>query len=979
MHISEPFIGRLSRQMNVQFSRPLIREGVFEGVVVASISPEYLSRSFREIFPDEADTVLLARDDGVYLARSHRFENIVGTAAPPTHAFMADRVSRSGLSTAVSVVDGVRRVYAFHRVAEYPLVVSLGLDADRSIAPVKQVLRSAKIENAAGTGLLLLAALAIAGLFAQRERSTASLADNRERLELALDGGELGTWDWHVPTGYTVFNLRWAEMLGYRPDEVAPDVSVWERLVHPDDKPVIASSLEPHLRGETPQYESEHRMRHRDGSWVWVLDRGRVTARSADGAALRMVGTHLDITARKLAEAAAAESADRLARLVAEVPGIVYQYLLRPDGSSVFPYTSPGIFGIYGISAEEAAISAEPALDLIHPGDLDRVSASIQESAERLAPWRCEYRICDAHGAVRWLLGHANPQRLDDGSTLWHGYIQDITEQHAAAEALQRSEERLRLTIEGVRDGVWEWEVVTGAMRWDARCFEMLGYADGAIDISFDGLVAMLHPSDREHFIGYIQAHCTQRAAQVASFAFRMQTAAEKWLWIEGRGRIVAWEEGLPARMVGTFTDISARVQETQLRDALLERSSAAIFTATRKKRRMLSANARTRELFGHPGEDMNGFDLQRLHVDQEHFDAFSAYYEALRVVGRVRFEYPLRDVNGNVRWFDVCGVQQDPDQAESNIVWTLIDVTDRHLAEAELATERVRMITLLERFPGGVLMEDAEDTVVVANRGLCDLFGLAVDADALIGLSHAVLCDLLGEERQAWLHEPRKGLGAEQRRSIEVVTDKGRTLEIDWVKISNAGKSLGRVWLVRDISERKQREATLVAMASTDALTGLPNRRSFMARLERALDDVRQGTVQMGVVLMLDIDHFKRVNDTWGHAIGDVVLQHVAEIIRGSLRQGDVAGRIGGEEFAALLPATSVEDGRALAERLREKLAVSPAQTDAGSISVTISIGLASVEGSDAKRVLADADEALYAAKAGGRNRVCVATSDSE
>ncbi|MBL8058036.1 MAG: PAS domain S-box protein, partial [Anaerolineales bacterium] len=129
------------------------------------------------------------------------------------------------------------------------------------------------------------------------------------RYQLALEGADLGTWDWNVATGEVAFNARWCAMLGYAPEEVAPDVSVWRHLLHPADQPAVEAVLQAHLAGQTPAYETEHRLRHKAGAWVWVLDRGRVIERDAAGRPLRMCGTHLDITERKQAEAGLRASA----------------------------------------------------------------------------------------------------------------------------------------------------------------------------------------------------------------------------------------------------------------------------------------------------------------------------------------------------------------------------------------------------------------------------------------------------------------------------------------------------------------------------------------------------------------------------------------------------------------------------------------------------------------------------------------------
>ncbi len=138
--------------------------------------------------------------------------------------------------------------------------------------------------------------------FTERRRIHEQLAESERRLAMALDGAALGLWDWHVPTGKVVYSAHWARILGYAVDELAPDIKVWEALVHPDDWRYIRSSLEPHLRGETDAYSAEYRLQHKDGHWVWVLDAGRVLERDEADAPLRAVGVTQDISQRKAME-----------------------------------------------------------------------------------------------------------------------------------------------------------------------------------------------------------------------------------------------------------------------------------------------------------------------------------------------------------------------------------------------------------------------------------------------------------------------------------------------------------------------------------------------------------------------------------------------------------------------------------------------------------------------------------------------------
>jgi diguanylate cyclase (GGDEF)-like protein/PAS domain S-box-containing protein len=137
----------------------------------------------------------------------------------------------------------------------------------------------------------------------KRKQAEGLLERERQRLAYILEGTNVGTWEWNVQTGETVFNERWAEIIGFTLAELAPvSIDTWTKYVHPDDQKVSANLLDKHFQNRAPYYECEVRMRHKNGAWIWVLDRGKVALRTPDGKPLIMSGTHMDITARKLAE-----------------------------------------------------------------------------------------------------------------------------------------------------------------------------------------------------------------------------------------------------------------------------------------------------------------------------------------------------------------------------------------------------------------------------------------------------------------------------------------------------------------------------------------------------------------------------------------------------------------------------------------------------------------------------------------------------
>jgi diguanylate cyclase (GGDEF)-like protein len=176
---------------------------------------------------------------------------------------------------------------------------------------------------------------------------------------------------------------------------------------------------------------------------------------------------------------------------------------------------------------------------------------------------------------------------------------------------------------------------------------------------------------------------------------------------------------------------------------------------------------------------------------------------------------------------------------------------------------------------------------------------------------------------------------------------------------------------------ELKARNAELDLVSRTDTLTGLANRRHIEERLREVVSLARRNRHHLSV-LMLDIDHFKHVNDTFGHAGGDAVLRDFSARLQGVLRVEDVAGRWGGEEFLVILPLTELAGGIMLGERVRECIAATPFPLGDQTFPVTVSIGCASTDTDDSEEVIRRADDALYRAKENGRNQVVTATVDA-
>lgn len=235
------------------------------------------------------------------------------------------------------------------------------------------------------------------------------------------------------------------EMLGYDRAEMLE--RTWVEMTHPDDLHSDLDLFEQLMRGERDGYKLGKRFVHRSGRVVHTLIdvQGR---RDATGAVEFILSTIMDVSDRVAAESKAREAEALLERLSEYVPGVIYQYLLRPDGSSCFPYSSRGMSRIYGYEPEDLRDDATRVFERLHPDDFDKVTASIQKSVETLDEWTCTYRVMLPGVGVRWANGRARPERLADGSVLWHGFLSDITETEAAHRALADSEANARFLIE---------------------------------------------------------------------------------------------------------------------------------------------------------------------------------------------------------------------------------------------------------------------------------------------------------------------------------------------------------------------------------------------------------------------------------------------------------------------------------------------------------------------------------------------------
>ncbi|MFP4006701.1 MAG: PAS domain-containing protein [Spirulinaceae cyanobacterium] len=268
-----------------------------------------------------------------------------------------------------------------------------------------------------------------------------ALQDSENLAALAFQGNNDGIWDWNVQTNEVFFSPRWKEMLGYQDSELPNHLSTWSDRIHPDDREGAMQAIQDHLDQKVPFYNTEHRLRCKDGSYKWILDRGKATW-DENGNAIRMVGSHTDISDRKLAEAALQESEKRWQLALRGANDGIWDWNLATN--SIF--FSPRLLEMLGYEFGEWGDRMESWRDRVHPNDLDRVFSALQSHFDQETPFfDSEYRLRCKDGSYKWILDRGKATWDKDGNvTRMVGSHRDISDRKLAEAQLQQANRAFR-------------------------------------------------------------------------------------------------------------------------------------------------------------------------------------------------------------------------------------------------------------------------------------------------------------------------------------------------------------------------------------------------------------------------------------------------------------------------------------------------------------------------------------------------------
>ena len=540
----------------------------------------------------------------------------------------------------------------------------------------------------------------------ERARADESARESRERMELALWAADLGSWDWNVQTGDVQYNERWATMLGYRVEELASRAETWESLVHPDDRRDVFAILNAHLDGRTPSYEVEHRLRHKSGSWVWVLSRGRVTARDAQGRPLRAAGTHLDISKRRQAEEHLQQERVFTNAVLDSVPGLLYLY--DAEGHLVRWNRQHEL--MTGYSADE--VGRMKLLDWFEhsPEDVPQITGGVQKALlEGYAEAEGNLQTKDG----RKILFRFNAVRLEiQGKPYIAGIGIDITERRRAEESLRQSEARLETAQALALIGSWEIDPVTGAGYWSKQVFRLFGLEPAAGATTFSAFGDLVHPDDRERLEQARLQVCA--SGQPCAVDYRTNPARGDVRHLSAIINAICDRSGNVTRLYGTLQDITARVRtEEALRRTehmlvqIFRSSPTFIVVSTEDEGRFVEANEAFTEMLGFERREVVGRLSSELNL-------WPSPKDRARIVRTVDEQGATRNVETRVRRKDgtildiTVSVARITIDDQPCLIWLGSDISSRRRAEQEQARlqdqlQQAMKMEAVGRLAGGV------------------------------------------------------------------------------------------------------------------------------------------------------------------------------------------------------------------------------------------------------------------------------------
>ncbi len=391
----------------------------------------------------------------------------------------------------------------------------------------------------------------------ERDREIKS---SEERFKQIAETNQSVIWEVDVNGDFIYVSPIAEKIWGYKPEELIGKINYFD--LHPKDSREEFKRTTYKLAEKGEVFRGfVNQIKRKDDTIIWVST-GASPVYNEKKEIIGYRGSDQDITYKLRLEEELKNTSEMMHKLVDQVPGVVYQFKLTPDGKTSFPFSSIGMKEIYEYLPHEVQTDAQPVFERLHPDDIERVTQDIYDSAASLNIFNCEFRVVLPNKGVQWRISNARPERLEDGSTLWYGIITDITKQKEYELALKTSEEKFRVVLNNFADIVVLLDEESKQVYVSPVCETITGYKPE--ELIGKGMEDIVHP-DNIPETARIWAEMLENPDRAYRAKYRHIHKAKGWVWLEGSAQNL-WDNPAINAVLLTVRDISEQVKfETEL------------------------------------------------------------------------------------------------------------------------------------------------------------------------------------------------------------------------------------------------------------------------------------------------------------------------------------------------------------------------------------------------------------------------------
>jgi diguanylate cyclase (GGDEF)-like protein/PAS domain S-box-containing protein len=788
----------------------------------------------------------------------------------------------------------------------------------------------------------------------------AIVEDQTDLISLSHPSGEL-----------TFVNEAYAGHFGLRPEQMVGHNLL--DYVSERDRDLVSAHL--HALYLTPGIATgENQMRSRSGEERWVTWCNRsIGDASGNVIALHSVGR--DITERKRVELALKASQERFRTLYESTPAMLHSIDMQGRVLTV----SDKWLQTLGYQRNE--VMGRLSTDFLTTASMEQ-ARSVGFPAF-FASGHCNdipYQMVHKDGHILDILLSAVLERDAEGQPLHAlAVIQDVTQTNAIARALRVNEERLALATTVNEIGIWEYDLVADRLEWSDTMFSIFGGSRDTFSGKLDEWSSKVHPDDLQlsetQFRKAIETHAPM------DFDFRVVKNGSEVRFVNARAVVIKDAQGHAARVLGTNYDITER----KVVERALEQSEQSLRTIANnlpilishidKDYRYTFANNNYQNWYA-LNESPEGKTVAQVFGEQVFEQVKPRMTEAMEGT-HVSFELVSQVANSPPHLLVHYLPNRDAQGNIQGVYGMVLDRTERHIAQERVAASERQLRAVTDNLPVLIYYVDRQERLGFLNATFQEWMDVELEWASGRPLAEVMGTDLY-EQRRAAIQKALSG----ERTEFEVesvINGIRRHLQTSYIPdVWADGEVHGFFALCNEVTELKKAELELRHLVRIDSLTGLPNRRHFDDKLQKAIARNRRTGSTMAL-MFLDVDHFKSINDSLGHGAGDQVLCEFASRIRSALRISDTAARLAGDEFVIILEdVTATSEVETVARKVLEAVR-RPMHVGDIDIVVTTSIGIAINKGEDitSEALIARADKALYRVKAAGRGAFAVKDDD--